>query len=470
MLIQRAPDLYEKLRHLGGMATDDVLDASPGPPTERGASRQDTPYRGGVTPYAGVYRAAMPNGKRISLLRVMFTDHCMLDCHYCPNSYWVPRRRYAFTVDELAGLFAEMHRRHMVDGLFLSSGIFGSPNKTTERLIHVVEAVRKKHGFQGYVHLKVMPGTTSEYVEAAHRLGTRLSVNMESPTEEHLNKVSGMKQFDEGILQPMKAIHALTQERYGGAVGQATQLVVGAADESDWDIYLRQRQLYSQWGFKRVYYAPFRPVQFTPLEEHPATPMLRAHRLYQMDWLSRIYGFSEEELRPAFDGAGFLSLEVDPKLAVAVHQRERFPVDVNAAPQEELLRVPGIGPLAAQRIVQQRRQHSITRWQELQAMGVLVKRALPFLRYPGHRPVQATQEQLPGLAPSASSGQALDPLAGSRSSADAHSLASPRRHTGVASGATFEEVHRAHIGSGCATCPLHQTACGGMATPAETAA
>ena len=457
MLIQRTPDLYEKLQHLGGMATDDLLDASLAPSGRQSIARPDLPYRGGVTPYAGVYRAAMPNGKRISLLRVMFTDHCMMDCHFCPNSYWVPRPRYGFTVDELAGLFAEMHRRYMVDGLFLSSGIFGSPDHTMERLINVVEAVRTRHKFQGYVHLKVMPGVTGEYLEAAHRLGTRLSVNMESPTREHLNRVTGMKQFDEGILQPMETIHTLTQERYGGAVGQATQLVVGAADESDWDIYLRQRQLYNDWNFKRVYYAPFHPVQFTPLEEHPATPMLRAHRLYQMDWLSRVYGFTEEEMRPAFDDVGFLSLEVDPKLLIAAHRMERFPMDVNQAPQEDLLRVPGIGPLAAQRIVRQRQRHSITRWQELQAMGVAVKRALPFLRYPGHKPAQATQGRLPGLA--------LDPLAGSPSPASGLSLASPRRSAEPARPRSFEEIHQAHIGSGCGTCPLHQTACGGMASP-----
>ena len=313
MLIQRTPDIYEKLQHLGGMATDDILDASPQP----GISTPERRQRGGVTPHAGVYRAAMPNGKRISLMRVMFTDHCDFDCHYCPNSYWVPRKRYGFKVDELAKLFDEMHRRHMVDGLFLSSGIFNSPGHTTERLINVVEAVRQRYGFKGYIHLKVMPGTTgSEYLEAAQRLGTRLSINMESPTQEHLERVSGMKRFQEDILQPMQAIHALTQERYGGAVGQATQLVVGAAGESDWDIYLRQRQLYGDWNFKRV------------------------------------YGFAEEEMRPAFDDGGFLDLAVDPKLTIAAHQMERFPLDVNHAPQEELVRVPGIGPLSAQRIVQ----------------------------------------------------------------------------------------------------------------------
>ena len=390
MLIRSTPDVYEKLRHLGGMATDDVLS-----PSESQNSPRVGP-RGGATPHAGVYKAAMPNGKRISLLRVMFTDHCIMDCHYCPNSHWVPRKRYAFKVDELARLFDEMHRRHMVDGLFLSSGIFKNPNATQERLLDVVDAVRSRYGFRGYVHLKVMPGTNDDsLLEASHRLGARLSINIESPSAEHLRKVSKMKDFDNGIIAPMARISDLMQERYGGAVGQATQMVVGAADESDWDIYTRMDSLYGDFGFKRVYYSAFRPVQYTPLEEHPATPPAREHRLYQMDWLSRIYGYDSEELRPAFSDEGFLDTRMDPKLMIAMNNFERFPVDVNQATEQELLRVPGVGPLSASRIIGQRAEHSITQSRELQTMGVVLKRALPFLRFPGHKPTPAKQAELP---------------------------------------------------------------------------
>ena len=297
MLIQRAPDVYEKLRHLGGMATDDIL-----APAERpGGARlsdgwQGVGPRGGVTPHAGVYRAAMPNGKRISLMRVMFTDHCIMDCHYCPNSHWVPRRRYGFKVDELARLFDEMHSRHTVDGLFLSSGIFKDPNTTQERLINVVEAIRTRYKFQGYIHLKVMPGTSDHaLIEASQRLGARLSINMESPSREHLESVSKMKDFDNGILAPMQRISELMQETYGGAVGQATQLVVGAANESDWDIYSRMRNLYGDPRVQARLLLGIPPVKYTPLEEHPATPPVREHRLYQLDWLSRIYGYDIDE-------------------------------------------------------------------------------------------------------------------------------------------------------------------------------
>ena len=291
MLVRTAPDVYDKLRLLGGMAGDDVL-------SEDAARRFNMPRnaysqsRNRDMP-AGVYKAIMPNGKTISLMRVMFTDVCKYDCFYCPNSTWVPRRRYGFKVDELAKLFMEMHGRHTVDGLFLSSGISGSPDKTMSKLIDVVDVVRNRYKFKGYIHLKVMPGATEEYLEAAYRLGTRLSINIETPSHAHMERLSTMKDYQSHILDPMSAIHRLIKnEGRGGAVGQATQMVVGAADESDWDIYQRMTQLYGQWGFKRVYYQPFRPARYTPLEEHPATPMMRAHRLYQTDWLSRIYGYS----------------------------------------------------------------------------------------------------------------------------------------------------------------------------------
>ena len=249
MRIRHVPDTFEKLQVLGGMATDDVL-SRPEP-----TSRTSTPYTSARRNSApGVYKASMPNGKKISLMRVMFTDFCKYDCHYCPNSNWVPRKRYAFKVDELANAFAEMRRRHTVSGLFLSSGIAGSSSKTTERMLKVIEVIRKKQGFQGYVHMKVMPGTERQFVEEAHRLGTRLSVNIETPTGEMLSRISPMKDMQRDILEPMGWVDDLNR-RNGpgkGVVGQATQMVVGAANESDWDIFRRIDQLYGDWQFKRI--------------------------------------------------------------------------------------------------------------------------------------------------------------------------------------------------------------------------
>ena len=392
MLINHSPDTYEKLQILGGMASDDILAR---PEDGAGSRARRGPYSDPKrNPVAGVYKAAMPNGKYISLMRVMFTDFCKMDCAFCPNSHWVPRKRYAFKVDELARTFMELHQRHTVDGLFLSSGVAGTGSKTTERLVKVVEIIRKKYGFQGYVHMKVMPGTEYQYVEAAHRLGTRLSVNVETPTADMMRKLSAMKDLERDILDPMRWIDKLTRSATNGAVGQVTQMVVGAADESDWDIFKRIDQLYSEWALKRVYYAAFRPVRHTPLEEHPATPLGREHRLYQVDWLKRVYGFSNDELALAFDGGGALPLELDPKTSIAVERLDAFPVDVNSASREQLLRVPGVGPTSAQRILRNRRRHSVDTWRDLQAMGVVRKRAWPFLLFPGYRPPRAKQLRL----------------------------------------------------------------------------
>ena len=404
MLIKRTPDVYEKIGILGGMAGDDLLAPSRDGASSNGRGNGQGKWAGkGITgpysapgkrPLAGVYRAAMPNGKSINLMRVMFTDFCMMDCAYCPNSVYVPRKRYAFKVDELASAFMELHRRHTVAGLFLSSGIAGSGSKTTERMVQVVEVLRRKHKFRGYVHLKVMPGAEYQYVEAAHRLGTRLSVNIETPTAEAMKRISPHKDFDGGILAPMSWINNLTQSSSGGAVGQATQFVVGAAEESDADIFRRVDQLYGDWNLKRVYYAAFRPASDTPMEEHPPVPPMREHRLYQMDWLKRIYHYTNEELDLAFNDGGFLPLDEDPKTAIALENLEAFPVDLNTASQEQLLRVPGLGPTSARRILDNRRNHSIDNWRDLTAMGVVRKRAWPFVVFPGQRPPSGKQLRL----------------------------------------------------------------------------
>ena len=432
MLIKRAPDVYEKMQILGGMAGDDVLAQPQGGGGRKWAGSQAAPAAAPAPPghYSytnpakrpapGVYRAAMPNGKFINLMRVMFTDFCMMDCAYCPNSVYVPRKRYAFKVDELARAFNEMHQRHTVNGLFLSSGIAGSGSKTSDKMIQVIETVRRKYGFKGYVHLKVMPGTEYQYVEAAHRLGTRLSVNIETPTAEMMRRISPHKDFEGGILAPMGWIDQLTKASSGGAVGQATQMVVGAADESDADIFQRIDQLYTDWNLKRVYYSAFRPAAHTPMEEHPAVPPLREHRLYQMDWLKRIYQYSNAELNLAFDGGGFLPLEQDPKTAIALENLGAFPVDLNAASRETLLRVPGLGPTSAQRIIENRRQHTIDNWRDLQAMGVVRKRAWPFVAFPGQRPPSAKQLKLDLFAEGGSERQAMQAeLAGPVSTAGA---------------------------------------------------
>jgi predicted DNA-binding helix-hairpin-helix protein len=391
MLIQQTPGTFEKVQALGSMATDDVLS----PPAGATNVLSKAPYSVSErNPIPGVYRAQMPDGKSISLLRVMFTDFCKMDCHYCPNSHWVPRKRFSFKVDELAGLFHDMQSREVVAGLFLSSGVAGSGSKTTEKLLQVVETIRKRHGFTGYIHMKVMPGTERHLVEEAYRLATRVSVNIETPTVAHMHRLSRMKDLERDILDPMRWVVKLDEQYGDGAAGQATQMVVGAAGESDRDIYLRMDQLYRQWKLKRVYYVNFRPVRFTPLEEHAPPHMAREGRLYQMDWLRRVYGFSDAEMERAFDGRGFLSLEHNPKMVVAMENIAAFPVDLNAADRQQLLRVPGIGPTAAERIVRARRRHRVGAWHDLQAMGVVKKWSWPFVTFPGHRPDPGRQLRL----------------------------------------------------------------------------
>ena len=244
MLIKKAPDTYEKIQALGGMASDDILSR----PDRTGPARRDRgPYSAPRNnPVPGVYRSALPNGKYVNLMRVMFTDFCKMGCAFCPNSHWVPRKRYAFKVDELANAFMDMYRRHTVAGLFLSSGVAGTGSKTTEKLVKVVDLIRNKHGFKGYIHMKVMPGTEEQYVEAAYRLGTRLSINLEAPNAGLMSELSAMKELERDMLEPMRWIDRLTRSGTNGAVGQTTQLVVGAADETDWDIFERIDQLYGQ--------------------------------------------------------------------------------------------------------------------------------------------------------------------------------------------------------------------------------
>lgn len=403
VLISTEPDRFDKLKALSTMAGDDVLGR---PPAVSQFRRDLTPANDGRTyrapysrkeknPMPGIYKASMPGGKTISLMRTMFTDFCMMDCHFCPNSHWVPRRRFAYKVDELAKTFAEMAERNMVSGLLLSSGIMGSgASRTTQKMVETVEVIRKRYNFKGYIHLKVMPGTSQDIVEAAHRLGTRLSVNIETPTDPGLQRLSPMKDLNRGILAPMSWIDRLTKAKTGETVGQATQMIVGAAEESDADILGRISQLYGDWKLKRVYYVPFRPVRYTPMEEHTPTPSEREYRLYQMDWLKRVYRFDNSEIKLAFDNKGLLDLDQDPKAVIALENPGQFPVDINTADLPTLLRTPGVGPISADRIMRHRRRFTISNWRDLQTMGVVRKKARGFVVMPGHRPEPAKQLRL----------------------------------------------------------------------------
>jgi len=253
-----------------------------------------------------------------------------------------------------------------------------------ESMIKTVEILRHRYEFKGYIHLKILPGASFDCVEEGCKLATRVSVNMEAPTVQHLARLSSRKDLHQGIVEPMHWVKKLmaNDERLVPS-GQTTQFVVGAADETDRDILHTTEALYHEIGLRRIYYSPFRPVSNSPLEGHLPTFPLRAHRLYQTDWLLRVYGFSPGEVELALGGQGNLALKKDPKLVIAEKQPWLFPIDVNRASYDELLRVPGIGPVSAQRIMEARREHSIFSMAQLKKMRIITRRATPFIWFQG---------------------------------------------------------------------------------------
>ncbi len=323
-----------------------------------------------------IYPAVMPDGRRILLLKVLMSNVCENDCYYCAFRRSRNYRRAGFTPEELARFFMELREKGLVQGLFLSSGVFKDPKTAMDRMLACVEILRTKYKFPGYIHLKVLPGADHGSIERAVRLASRVSINIEAPSDAHLKRIAKDKDFQKDILERMEWIRRFI-EKEERRVSQTTQFVVGASEERDRDILKTATKLYKDFGLDRVYYSAFQPISDTPLEGKPPTPLLREHRLYQADFLLRRYGFSLEEV--PFDKSGSLSLEEDPKLRWAKLHPEYFPLDPNRASEEELLRVPGIGPITAQRLVKERRRGEIRYIEDLASLGVIWKRALPFL-------------------------------------------------------------------------------------------
>ena len=335
-------------------------------------------------PHRFIYRATLPGGGCVSLFKVLLTNVCTNDCAYCVNQVGRDRPRAYFQPHELASLFMELHRKRLVRGLFLSSGVAGSPSRTMQDMVDTVEILRQRHEFKGYVHLKMMPGAGYDCIEAACRVANRVSINMEAPTAHHLARLSSRKNLYDGIVERMRWAKQVMSANEGLVPsGQTTQFVVGAAGETDRDILRTTGALYREIGLRRVYFSAFQPVIDSPLEGLRATPPMREHRLYQAEWLLRVYGFSSHELDLALSDKGDLSLVKDPKMMIARRQPWLFPVDVNRAGYEDLLRVPGIGPISAGRIVEARTDHSIFSLEQLRKMGVVTKRAGSFIWFRG---------------------------------------------------------------------------------------
>jgi putative DNA modification/repair radical SAM protein len=369
-------DTFEKVEILGRSAQYDLCGEACGTDAAR---KKDDLGR-------WIYPAALPDGRRVAMLKVLLSNACQKDCYYCAHRASRDFRRISFAPEELARAFDQMHRKGLVKGLFLSSGVCGDAGRAMDRMIATVELVRKRYAFSGYVHLKILPGASLAHVERAVQLATRVSVNLEAPNAERLARIAPRKDFAANLLQPMHWAKELIEVSGGRLVpaGQTTQFVVGAADESDREILMTTARLYRGIGLARAYFSAFQPIVDTPLEGHPPTPLLREHRLYQSDWLLRQYDFTFEDL--IFDEAGNLPREADPKMMWAKAHPERFPIEINRASREELLRVPGLGPRSVARILRLRRQGTFRTLTDLKKIGAVASRAAPFILLDGKSP------------------------------------------------------------------------------------
>ena len=378
-----ALDLIGKLEILADAAKYDASCAS------SGAAKRDS-RKGGVgsTDAAGICHAFTPDGRCVSLLKILLTNYCMFDCVYCVNRLSSNVRRARFTVAEVVSLTLDFYRRNYIEGLFLSSGVIRSPDYTMEMLVEVARSLRQDHGFKGYIHLKTIADADPALVETAGLYADRLSVNVELPSGESLAQLAPQKQERTirramGILR--HRIEETAQERSKRArapkfapAGQSTQMIVGADAARDVDILGASALLYASYGLRRVYYSAFSPIPDASAALPPsAPPLMREHRLYQADWLLRYYEFSFDEIASAAPG-GMFDAALDPKLAWALANRALFPVDVNIAPREMLLRVPGLGVRAVQKMLRQRRYQAL-RLADLSRFTVSMKKALPFI-------------------------------------------------------------------------------------------
>ncbi|NUZ04372.1 putative DNA modification/repair radical SAM protein [Piscinibacter koreensis] len=395
-------ELDRKLAILADAAKYDASCAS------SGTTKRDSVGGAGIgsTEGSGICHSYAPDGRCISLLKILLTNFCLYDCLYCVNRVTsnVPRAR--FTVDEVVALTLDFYRRNCIEGLFLSSGIIQSADYTMEQVVEVARVLREEHDFRGYIHLKTIPEASPDLLARAGRYADRLSINIELPTVQGLETLAPEKDFgsirrsmanlrlnidaakDAARPQPVVSQIAMPPRRARpprfAPAGQSTQMIVGADAASDRDILGTSATLYGSYRLRRVYYSAFSPIpdasRALPLK---APPLVREHRLYQADWLMRFYGFDHEEIVPG--EAGMLALEVDPKLAWALAHRERFPVDLNQAPKELLLRVPGLGVKAVERLLRARRVRAL-RAADLERLHVPLKKVLPFVVVADHRP------------------------------------------------------------------------------------
>ena len=375
--------LKQKLAILADAAKYDASCAS------SGSTRQSPTKSGlGTTANMGICHSFTPDGRCVSLLKILLTNFCIFDCAYCVNRSSSNVERARFSTDEVVFLTLEFYRRNYIEGLFLSSGIIRSPDQTMEELVKVARDLRTIHHFGGYIHLKTIPDASDALIKEAGRYADRLSINVELPTEKSINrfapqkKILTIKQAMANVRIDIEASKDATlqtkkTQRFAPA-GQSTQMIIGADDANDATILKSSAELYSGYQLKRVYYSAFSPIpDASNLLPVKRPPLLREHRLYQADWLYRFYGFAMEELTAKTTG-GMLDLEFDPKLAWALQNRHLFPVDINKADKEMLLRVPGLGVRNVKRILAARRFKRLD-FSDLKTFHINLEKIKPFV-------------------------------------------------------------------------------------------
>ena len=388
--------ILQKLEILADAAKYDASCASSGT-----AKRSSVGGKGiGSTEGMGICHAYAPDGRCISLLKILLTNHCVFDCHYCINRKSSNVRRARFTPQEVVDLTLNFYRRNYIEGLFLSSGIIKNSTHTMEQLVEVARILREEYDFRGYIHLKTIPEADAELVHQAGLYADRVSINVELPTDAGLNRLAPDKDARqiEGAMGGVKmAIAQATDERKRfkhaprfAPAGQSTQMIVGADSATDADIVGKASRLYDDYRLRRVYYSAFSPIPdasaVLPLKR---PPLIREHRLYQSDWLMRFYGFQPREVMQATEADGNLPLDIDPKLAWALKFRENFPVDVNRGTKEQLLRVPGLGVKAVNSILASRR-HRAMRLDDVAKLTQSIAKVRPFICTLDWRPTVLT--------------------------------------------------------------------------------
>ncbi|WP_314238843.1 putative DNA modification/repair radical SAM protein [Capnocytophaga leadbetteri] len=389
--------IKEKLAILADAAKYDVSCSS------SGSNRKGVKGDLGNTSAFGICHSFTEDGRCISLLKILLTNHCIYDCVYCVSRRSNDIKRAAFTVEEIVDLTINFYRRNYIEGLFLSSGVFKDPNTTMERLVRVAKKLRLEERFNGYIHLKTIPGASDELIREAGLYADRLSINLEIPTKEGLKLLAPEKDHKQMLsnvefVKNELAINTIEKQKYKHApkfapAGQTTQMIIGATNETDQKIIHVADYMYQKLSLKRVYYSGYVPVlQDSRLPSlQSQVPVVRENRLYQADWLMRYYGFAPNEI--VDECQPFLDLEIDPKLAWALRNSHLFPIDINQAPREMLLRIPGVGVRSVQKILMARKFQTLS-YYDLKKIGVTLSRAKYFITCSGATPLAGTIDPL----------------------------------------------------------------------------